>query len=60
MFADVLSLIKKEVEAGTLPPSVAAGMEEVYNNYKSAVSLDSFVLCLFICTCASSPHALLM
>ncbi|CAJ2647151.1 unnamed protein product [Trifolium pratense] len=34
---DVLSGIKKEVEAGTLPPSIAAGMEELYLNYKSAV-----------------------
>ncbi|RDX87035.1 Glycerol-3-phosphate acyltransferase, chloroplastic, partial [Mucuna pruriens] len=34
---EVLSGIKKEVEAGSLPPNVAAGMEEVYNNYKNAV-----------------------
>lgn len=39
LFEDVLSGIKKEVEAGTLPASIAAGMEEVYLNYKSAVSL---------------------
>ncbi|KAK2427674.1 glycerol-3-phosphate acyltransferase, chloroplastic [Trifolium repens] len=34
---DVLSGIKKEVDAGTLPPSIAAGMEDLYLNYKSAV-----------------------
>ena len=39
LFADVLSGIKKEVEAGTLPPTIAEGMEELYLNYKSAVSL---------------------
>jgi len=37
-FADVFAGIKKEVEAGSLPANVAAGMEEVYNNYKKAVS----------------------
>jgi len=40
-FADVFAGIKKEVEAGSLPANVAAGMEEVYNNYKNAVSLYS-------------------
>nr|QNN94188.1 glycerol-3-phosphate acyltransferase [Ammopiptanthus nanus] len=34
---ELLSGIRKEVEAGSLPPNVAAGMEEVYNNYKNAV-----------------------
>ncbi|ESW30242.1 hypothetical protein PHAVU_002G136600 [Phaseolus vulgaris] len=34
---DVFAGIKKEVEAGSLPANVAAGMEEVYNNYKKAV-----------------------
>ncbi|XP_019423898.1 PREDICTED: glycerol-3-phosphate acyltransferase, chloroplastic isoform X2 [Lupinus angustifolius] len=34
---ELLSGLKKEVEAGSLPPNVAAGMEELYNNYKNAV-----------------------
>lgn len=34
---ELLAGIRKEVEAGSLPPNVAAGMEEVYNNYKKAV-----------------------
>lgn len=34
---ELLAGIRKEVEAGSLPANVAAGMEEVYNNYKSAV-----------------------
>ncbi|KAE9607002.1 hypothetical protein Lal_00026218 [Lupinus albus] len=34
---ELLYGIRKEVEAGSLPPSVAAGMEELYKNYKSAV-----------------------
>ncbi|XP_027359720.1 glycerol-3-phosphate acyltransferase, chloroplastic isoform X2 [Abrus precatorius] len=34
---ELLSGIRKEVEAGSLPPNVAAGMEEVYNNYKNAI-----------------------
>ncbi|KAK7307334.1 hypothetical protein VNO77_40296 [Canavalia gladiata] len=34
---ELLSGIRKEAEAGSLPPNVAAGMEEVYNNYKNAV-----------------------
>ncbi|KAK8692920.1 hypothetical protein V6N13_070523 [Hibiscus sabdariffa] len=34
---EVLSGIKKEVEAGRLPPNVAAGMEEFFRNYKNAV-----------------------
>lgn len=38
-FADVFAGIKKEVEAGSLPANVAAGMQEVYNNYKNAVCL---------------------
>lgn len=29
--------IRKEMEAGRLPPSVAAAMEEVYENYRNAV-----------------------
>lgn len=42
MFAELLSGIRKEVEAGSLPPNVAAGMEDVYHNYKNAVSLYSY------------------
>ncbi|KAL4354265.1 hypothetical protein GQ457_06G037210 [Hibiscus cannabinus] len=34
---EVLSGFKKEVEAGRLPPNVAAGMEEFFQNYKNAV-----------------------
>ncbi|KAJ9135101.1 hypothetical protein P3X46_032320 [Hevea brasiliensis] len=34
---ELLSGIRKEVEAGRLPLNVAAGMEEVYQNYKNAV-----------------------
>ncbi|CAL0331600.1 unnamed protein product [Lupinus luteus] len=34
---ELLSGVRKEVEAGSLPPNVAAGMEELYENYKSAV-----------------------
>ncbi|GAV84421.1 Acyltransferase domain-containing protein [Cephalotus follicularis] len=34
---DLLSGIRKEVEAGMLPPNVATGMEELYQNYKNAV-----------------------
>ncbi|XP_020216491.2 glycerol-3-phosphate acyltransferase, chloroplastic [Cajanus cajan] len=34
---ELLSGIRKEAEAGSLPPNVAAGMEEVYHNYKKAV-----------------------
>ncbi|GMJ04980.1 ACYLTRANSFERASE 1 [Hibiscus trionum] len=34
---EVLSGIKKEVEAGRLHPNVAAGMEEFFRNYKNAV-----------------------
>ncbi|MED6183169.1 hypothetical protein PIB30_035589 [Stylosanthes scabra] len=34
---ELLSGIKKEAQAGSLPAHVAAGMEEVYNNYKNAV-----------------------
>ncbi|GMJ15110.1 ACYLTRANSFERASE 1 [Hibiscus trionum] len=34
---EVLSGIKKEVEARRLPPNVAAGMEEFFRNYKNAV-----------------------
>ncbi|KAK7309651.1 hypothetical protein RJT34_06553 [Clitoria ternatea] len=34
---ELLAGIKKEAQAGSLPPNVAAGMEEVYSNYKRAV-----------------------
>ncbi|KAK8485657.1 hypothetical protein V6N13_097717 [Hibiscus sabdariffa] len=34
---ELLSGLRKEVEAGRLPPNVAAGMEEVYQNYRNAV-----------------------
>ncbi|XP_010538386.1 PREDICTED: glycerol-3-phosphate acyltransferase, chloroplastic-like [Tarenaya hassleriana] len=34
---DLLSGIRKETEAGRLPPNVASGMEELYWNYKNAV-----------------------
>ncbi|KAK8587408.1 hypothetical protein V6N13_086395 [Hibiscus sabdariffa] len=34
---EVLSGFKKEIEAGRLPPNVAAGMEEFFRNYKNAV-----------------------
>ncbi|XVF11111.1 hypothetical protein REPUB_Repub07fG0240900 [Reevesia pubescens] len=34
---DLVSGIRKEVEAGRLPPNVAAGMEELYQNYRNAV-----------------------
>ncbi|PPE02607.1 hypothetical protein GOBAR_DD00306 [Gossypium barbadense] len=34
---ELLSGLRKEVDAGRLPPNVAAGMEEVYQNYRNAV-----------------------
>nr|DAD17883.1 TPA_asm: hypothetical protein HUJ06_019346 [Nelumbo nucifera] len=34
---ELLLGIRKEAESGRLPPSVAAGMEEVYENYRNAV-----------------------
>ncbi|XVE57379.1 hypothetical protein DITRI_Ditri04bG0086800 [Diplodiscus trichospermus] len=34
---ELLSGIRKEVEAGRLPPNVAAAMEEFYQNYRNAV-----------------------
>ncbi|CAN8303658.1 unnamed protein product [Cochlearia groenlandica] len=34
---DLLSGLRKETEAGRLPPNVASGMEELYWNYKNAV-----------------------
>ncbi|CAK7356061.1 unnamed protein product [Dovyalis caffra] len=34
---ELLSGIRKEAEAGKLPSNVAAGMEELYQNYKTAV-----------------------
>ncbi|XP_062073496.1 glycerol-3-phosphate acyltransferase ATS12, chloroplastic isoform X2 [Humulus lupulus] len=35
--AEILTGIRKEKEAGRLPPTVASGMEELYHNYKDAV-----------------------
>ena len=43
-FADLIAGIRKEKEAGTLPPNVASGMEELYWNYKTAVYLFSPLL----------------
>ncbi|PON85422.1 Glycerol-3-phosphate O-acyltransferase [Trema orientale] len=34
---ELLSGIRKEKEAGRLPPNVASGMEELYQNYKNAI-----------------------
>ncbi|KAL0695973.1 hypothetical protein Bca4012_063153 [Brassica carinata] len=34
---DLISGLRKEKEAGRLPPNVASGMEELYWNYKNAV-----------------------
>ncbi|XP_022967260.1 glycerol-3-phosphate acyltransferase, chloroplastic-like [Cucurbita maxima] len=34
---ELLSYIRREAEAGKLPANVAAGMEELYQNYKNAV-----------------------
>lgn len=34
---ELLSEIRKEKEAGKLPPNVASGMEELYHNYRNAV-----------------------
>ncbi|XP_039057236.1 glycerol-3-phosphate acyltransferase ATS12, chloroplastic-like [Hibiscus syriacus] len=34
---ELISGIRKEVEAKRLPPNVAAGMEELYQNYRNAV-----------------------
>ncbi|KAG9453010.1 hypothetical protein H6P81_005914 [Aristolochia fimbriata] len=34
---ELLSGIRKEIETGRLPPSVASGMEEVYQNYRNAI-----------------------
>ncbi|KAH7514894.1 hypothetical protein FEM48_Zijuj11G0138700 [Ziziphus jujuba var. spinosa] len=34
---EILSGIKKEAEEGRLPSNVAAGMEELYQNYKNAI-----------------------
>ncbi|KAI9125476.1 hypothetical protein K1719_002894 [Acacia pycnantha] len=36
-FPELLLRIRKEAEAGSLPSNVAAGMEELYQNYKKAV-----------------------
>lgn len=38
-YAELLSGIGKEVEAGRLPSNLAAGMEELYHNYKNAVNI---------------------
>ena len=45
--AELLSCIKKETEAGKLPPNVAAGMEELYQNYRNAVKILSQSLLFF-------------
>lgn len=37
-FADLLIGIQKETEAGRLPIHIAQGMEELYQNYRNAVS----------------------
>ncbi|KAG5384859.1 hypothetical protein IGI04_036329 [Brassica rapa subsp. trilocularis] len=34
---DLISGLRKEIEAGRLPPNVASGMEELFCNYKNAV-----------------------
>ncbi|KAM6556597.1 hypothetical protein CsatB_003616 [Cannabis sativa] len=34
---EILAGIRKEEEAGRLPPTVASGMEELYHNYKNAI-----------------------
>ncbi|XP_024030498.1 glycerol-3-phosphate acyltransferase, chloroplastic isoform X2 [Morus notabilis] len=34
---ELLAGIRKEKEAGRLPPNVASGMEELYHNYKNAI-----------------------
>lgn len=36
--AELLSGVRKEMEAGRLPPNVAAKMEEIFHNYRNAVS----------------------
>lgn len=36
--ADILSGIRKEAQLGTLTPNMAAGMEELFHNYKKAVN----------------------
>lgn len=35
---ELLAGIRKEREAGKLPPNIALGMEVLYNNYKTAVT----------------------
>ncbi|KAL9249965.1 Glycerol-3-phosphate acyltransferase, chloroplastic-like protein [Drosera capensis] len=37
---DLLSRIQKEVDSGRLPENLASGMEELYQNYRSAVLLS--------------------
>ncbi|XP_028952304.1 glycerol-3-phosphate acyltransferase, chloroplastic-like isoform X1 [Malus domestica] len=34
---ELLSVIRKETEAGRLPSTIASGMEELYQNYKNAI-----------------------
>ena len=54
--AELLSYIRREAEAGRLPSNVAAGMEELYQNYKNAVKvpsllvfpLDKFIRCIIL------------
>lgn len=36
--AELLSGLRKEVESGRLPSNIADRMEEVYHNYRNAVS----------------------
>ncbi|KAJ0769315.1 putative glycerol-3-phosphate 1-O-acyltransferase [Helianthus annuus] len=36
-FGNLLSVIQREAEAGTLPKHIAHSMEELYQNYKNAV-----------------------
>lgn len=36
--AELLSGVRKEMEGGRLPLNVAATMEEIYHNYRNAVS----------------------
>lgn len=38
LIAALLTGIREEAEAGRLPPNVASGMEELYQNYRNAVN----------------------
>lgn len=38
--AELLYGLRKEMESGRLPSNIAARMEEVYHNYRNAVSND--------------------